>query len=88
MKLLLTDCRNFCVASVLTNLQKWTIRSDLLRKASTDSTDSLKVINEGTVISFPVKTGDLHYWALEIYPFILVVFDAKADKAVRSVPHW
>jgi hypothetical protein len=45
------------------------------------ATDRLNVIQQGTVISFPIKTGDLHYWGLEIYPFILVVFDAKAEKA-------
>jgi hypothetical protein len=45
------------------------------------ATESLKVIKNGTVISFPIKTGDLHYWALEIYPFVLVVFDAESEKA-------
>ncbi len=45
------------------------------------ATDGLNTIKQGTVISFPIKTGDLHYWALEIYPFILVVFDAKAGHA-------
>jgi len=45
------------------------------------ATDGLNVIKQGTVISFPIKTGDLHYWAREIYPFILVVFDAKAERA-------
>lgn len=45
------------------------------------ATDHLKLIRQGTVISFPIKTGDLHYWALEVYPFNLVVFDAKADEA-------
>ncbi|MFC1597887.1 DUF4365 domain-containing protein, partial [Planctomycetota bacterium] len=45
------------------------------------ATDNLKTIKQGTMISFPIKTGDLHYWALEIFPFILVVFDAKVDRA-------
>ncbi len=45
------------------------------------ATDCLNVIKQGTIVSFPVKTGDLHYWALEIYPFILVVFDARAERA-------
>ena len=45
------------------------------------ATDTLNVIKQGTVISLPIKTGDLHYWGLEIYPFILVVFDAKAERA-------
>lgn len=43
------------------------------------ATDKLTVINQGTAISLPIKTGDLHYWQLEIYPFILVVFDAIAE---------
>ena len=45
------------------------------------ATDGLNVIQQERVISFPIKTGDLHYWGLEIYPFILVVFDAQADVA-------
>ena len=45
------------------------------------ATEKLNVINAGTEISYPIKTGDLHYWALEIYPFILVVFDAKNEEA-------
>lgn len=45
------------------------------------ATDSLTMIHQGTVISLPIQTSDLHYWALEIYPFILVVFDAKSEKA-------
>lgn len=45
------------------------------------ATDGLNVIKQGTVVSFTIKTGDLHYWGLEIYPFILVVFDAKAERA-------
>ena len=45
------------------------------------ATDELKRINRGTVVSLTIKTRDLHYWSLEIYPFILVVFDAQAEKA-------
>ncbi len=45
------------------------------------ATDVLKLVEQGTAVSFPIKTGDLHYWALEIYPFILVVFDAQAERA-------
>lgn len=45
------------------------------------ATESLKVLKKGTIISFPINTGDLHYWSLEIYPFILVVFDAGRDDA-------
>lgn len=45
------------------------------------ATESLQIIKKGTVISFPISTADLHYWALEILPFILVVFDVKEDIA-------
>ena len=45
------------------------------------ATDHLKLIKNKTLISFPIKSGDLHYWALEIYPFILIVFDAQSEKA-------
>jgi hypothetical protein len=45
------------------------------------ATERLQVIKKGKVISFPINTGDLHYWALEIHPFILVVFDASKDRA-------
>ncbi|WP_254507182.1 DUF4365 domain-containing protein [Anatilimnocola floriformis] len=45
------------------------------------ATDALNLIQQGSVISMTIKTGDLHYWQLEIYPFILVVYDAAADRA-------
>ena len=45
------------------------------------ATKCLKVVRKGTVISFPINSGDLHFWSLEIYPFILVVFDAGKDHA-------
>lgn len=45
------------------------------------STDELKIIKRGTTISYPIKTGDLHYWSLELYPFMLIVFDAANEKA-------
>jgi hypothetical protein len=45
------------------------------------ATEKLKVIEKGKVISFPIRTGDLHYWAMEIHPFILVVFDVSRDNA-------
>lgn len=43
--------------------------------------DGLNLIKRGTVISYPIKTGALHYWGMEIYPFVLVLFDAKAEAA-------
>jgi hypothetical protein len=45
------------------------------------ATDRLKKIRGGKAISFPIKTGDLHYWSLETYPFILIVYDAKMEVA-------
>ncbi len=45
------------------------------------ATESLPLINKGTVISFPTAPGDLDYWAQEIYSFILVVFDAQSETA-------
>ena len=45
------------------------------------ATECLPVIKNGTIISFPIKTGDLHYWAMETYPFILVVFDVRKELA-------
>ena len=45
------------------------------------ATDALNLIQQGSFASMTIKTGDLHYWQLEIYPFILVVYDAPADRA-------
>jgi len=45
------------------------------------ATDHLNVLADKERISFPIKTADLHYWSMEIYPFILVVYDAKANNA-------
>ncbi|MEZ6110195.1 MAG: DUF4365 domain-containing protein [Pirellulaceae bacterium] len=45
------------------------------------ATDSLRVTLNGAEISLSIKTGDLHLWGSEIYPFILVVFDASTEVA-------
>ena len=45
------------------------------------ATDHFQFIRNGTAISLPIKTRDLNYWAMEIHPLILVLFDAKADHA-------
>lgn len=45
------------------------------------ATESPKVVKSGTSLSLPIKRADLHYWALEIFPFVLVVFDAASEKA-------
>lgn len=46
----------------------------ILRKSSREG-------DEGTVVSISISTKDLRYWASEIYPFILVVFDAMTESA-------
>ena len=45
------------------------------------ATENLNLIKNGKIVSFPIKTGDLHYWSMEIYPFILVIHDAVANLA-------
>lgn len=45
------------------------------------ASDALKRIKQGSVITVSISTRDLHYWQLEIYPFILVAFEAKTDTA-------
>jgi hypothetical protein len=45
------------------------------------ATDSLNTIKRKTTISLPISMKDLHYWSAEVYPFILVVFDAKSERA-------
>lgn len=45
------------------------------------ATEGLQVVEQGTKVSIPIKSGDLHYWALETYPFVLIVFDVAKDEA-------
>ena len=45
------------------------------------ATEELNVVEHGTKISIPIKTGDLHYWALETCPFMLIVYDFAKDEA-------
>ena len=33
------------------------------------------------MISLPISTGDLHYWSLEFYPFILVAYEETSNSA-------
>ncbi len=42
---------------------------------------SLKLIKNGEFISMPIATGDLHYWSLEFYPFILVLYEETTNCA-------
>lgn len=45
------------------------------------ATDHLNLVKNGKIISFPIKTGDLHYWSKEIYPFILLIHGATTNSS-------
>ena len=45
------------------------------------ATDNLVVVSGGKYATVRVKTGDIQYWSMEFYPFILVLYDAKEEKA-------
>jgi len=47
------------------------------------ATECLKLVGDGKTISLPIKSSDLHYWSMEFYPFILVVYDAT-----EGVAYW
>lgn len=43
------------------------------------ATDRLVTVEKGTFVSFGVERADLKLWSGELYPVILVVWDAKAE---------
>ena len=45
------------------------------------ATERLQKVDDGRFISITIKTADLRYWALELFPFILVVHDAVATES-------
>jgi hypothetical protein len=45
------------------------------------ATDHLRVIDNGRSVSVVIEVRDLMLWGLELYPFILVVFDAQRERA-------
>jgi len=45
------------------------------------ATDSLSVVSNGEFATVRVKTGDISYWAMELYPFILILYDGLGDRA-------
>ena len=45
------------------------------------ATDSLKLVSNGEFATVRLKTGDIQYWSMELYPFILVLYDAKSKCA-------
>lgn len=45
------------------------------------ATDSMNLVDNGTVVSVPIETRDIEYWSKGVYPFILIIFDARAERA-------
>ena len=45
------------------------------------ATDNLKLVSEGQFATIRVKTGDIQYWSMELYPFILILYDAVEKRA-------
>lgn len=45
------------------------------------ATDNLTSVLDGQYTTVRVKTGDIQYWSMEFYPFILVLYDAKEEAA-------
>ena len=43
------------------------------------ATDHLTSVLDGQYATVRVKTGDIQYWSMEFYPFILVLYDAKKE---------
>lgn len=45
------------------------------------ATDKLKLVSGGKFATVRIKTGDIQYWSMELYPFILVLYDATNERA-------
>lgn len=45
------------------------------------ATDELKLVSDGKYATVRVKTGDIQYWSMEFYPFILVLYAAQERRA-------
>ncbi len=45
------------------------------------ASDSITVLADQETISFPIARADLDHWLQELYPCILIVYDAQADEA-------
>ena len=45
------------------------------------ATRRLKTIRNGTMIPCRVEVRHLHHWSLDLYPFVLVVYDAARQRA-------
>jgi hypothetical protein len=45
------------------------------------ATDSLQILTDGETIAFRIDQRDINLWRREIYPFILVMYDASENVA-------
>ena len=45
------------------------------------ATDHLNLVADGKFATVRVKTGDIQYWSMELYPFILVLYDSIGKRA-------
>ena len=45
------------------------------------ATDNLRLVAGGDFAAVRIKTGDIQYWSMEFYPFILVLYDAMNERA-------
>lgn len=45
------------------------------------ATDEIQFVDDGKGIAVEIETRDLRYWIWEIYPFVLIVYDARSERA-------
>ena len=45
------------------------------------ATDHLRLVDDGSAVAVRVDARDLLYWQWDIYPFILIVYDAQKERA-------
>lgn len=44
------------------------------------ATDNIRMVEKGSAVSFSISCADLRLWNGELYPVILIVWDAQADQ--------
>lgn len=45
------------------------------------ATDNLRLVSNEQFATVRIKTGDIQYWSMELYPFILILYDAVEMRA-------
>jgi hypothetical protein len=45
------------------------------------ASSELKTVRNGTIIPCRVETRHLQHWSLQLYPFVLVVYDGDSEQA-------